>query len=157
MPSPPWQTTPITSPHLNGREGSGKWVDKVMLNKQNSGRKDDTPTGKQWSKVGQSPNMSPQRYPRDAAKVYPEQPVNKGFTNKNDSSDHEMNRTRYEATTTDESDAAASDCSEPDVPWQPSIPKPTNIPTATGSKLKKPTPRNAKSQETRYTMLITLH
>lgn len=79
--------SPIGSPKLNVKSDSGKWVDKITLNKPN---------------------------PR---KIYPEQPDKLFLNRSNSSSEYEININRYDAaTTTDESDieAAASDNSEPD-------------------------------------------
>lgn len=79
--------SPIGSPQLNVKPDSGKWVDKIMLNKPN---------------------------PR---KIYPEQPDKLFLSRSSSSSEYELHINRYDvATTTDESDieAAASDNSEPD-------------------------------------------
>ncbi|KAL1802249.1 hypothetical protein ACET3Z_030896 [Daucus carota] len=79
--------SPTGSPQSNVKPDSGKWVDRIMVNKPNS------------------------------RKIYPEQPDKKHIIRSNSSSEYEMSINRYDlATTTDESDieAAASDNSEPD-------------------------------------------
>ncbi|KAK1401747.1 kinesin-like protein KIN-14I [Heracleum sosnowskyi] len=79
--------SPVESPQLKAKPDSGKWVDKIVLNKQNP------------------------------KKIYPEQPDKLILSRSISSSEYEINVNRYDvATTTDESDieAAASDNSEPD-------------------------------------------
>lgn len=79
--------SPVGSPPMNVKPDSGKWVDKIMMNKSN---------------------------PR---KMYPEQPDRLFLSRSISSSEYEINMNRYDvATTTDESDreTAASDNSEPD-------------------------------------------
>lgn len=80
-------SSPIGSPQLNVKPDSGKWVDKIILNKPN---------------------------PR---KIYLEQPDKLSAGKNDSGSENEINNNRYDvATTTDESDieAAVSDNSEPD-------------------------------------------
>lgn len=154
--SPPWSA--IGSPALNGREedresSSGDWVDKVMVNKHDILSRDDNMIGQCEVENRLLSEKFYQSYPRDPTKIYPEQQMNRLTVNRKENQDYHVQRNRGEVASTDDSDhdeAAASDCSEPDMSWQCNIPKISNIPSGLGSKPKKTQPKTAtKIPETR--------
>lgn len=157
--SPSWPQ--IGSPGLSGKEDdkdsvlSGDWIDKVMVNKQENASGEENLLGIGCWDVDnrQLPEMfGPSSLP-DPPKLYMEnQNFGKLMANKEESQDYEVQRSQYEAATTDDSDeleAATSDCSEPDMLWQLNPPKVTGIPNGLGAKPKKPYPRPVRSPETR--------
>lgn len=132
--SPPWP--PVKSPAQNYREddkvlGSGEWVDKVMVNKQEVSRDYN----------GDLPDMFYQKFLQDSSKIYPEQSCNI-FTRSNQLNNSSMDDM-------DDTDAATSDSSEPDLICQFNQTKLTGITNSVGSKTKKTNPRLAKSSELR--------
>ncbi|KAJ0014288.1 hypothetical protein Pint_19739 [Pistacia integerrima] len=144
-------------PVLNGKDdekefASGDWVDKVMVNKHDLLVSGDNLLGQCEVDNRQLPESFYQSFSRDPKKIYPEQPVNRLTANKKDTEDY-VQRGRYEIATTDESDpeAAASDCSEPDLLWQCNIPRVVSTtPKGLGTKTKKtPTKSLTKLTETR--------
>uniref|UniRef100_A0A5B6YKZ8 Putative kinesin-4-like n=1 Tax=Davidia involucrata TaxID=16924 RepID=A0A5B6YKZ8_DAVIN len=153
MNSPPWP--PIGSPGLKEDEkevGSGDWVDKVIVNKQDGVGRDETPSGRWEEDNRQLPEMFYQRCIPDPSKIYPEQSFNKSSRNRRDTQDYDVHRNRYETATTDDSDdleAGTSDSSETDLLWQLNLPKVSNIPSGLGSKIKRPSLKQAKSPEMR--------
>ncbi|XP_021898893.1 kinesin-like protein KIN-14G [Carica papaya] len=156
MNSPPWP--PASSPSIaetkeDERECSGDWIDKVMLNKDNEVSKDENQAGNWEAENRQLPQKLYKSYICEPTKVYPEQTLSKLPVISKDNQEFEVQRIRYEAATTDESDdAATSDCSETDLPWQLNLQlsetRATNIPSLT-SKAKKTQPKIAKATETR--------
>ncbi|OVA07458.1 Calponin homology domain [Macleaya cordata] len=152
--SPPWPS--VSSPGFSfqredDRErGTGDWVDKVMVNKQDSLNGDENPLGHWEGDNRQLPELFYQRYLVDS-KVYPEQSYNKLTVSKKESQDYDIHRSRFDMATTDDSDeleAATSDSSEPDLLWQFNLPKvTTTIPNGIGSKIKKPHPKMTKSPD----------
>ena len=130
---------------------SGKWVDKVMVNKHDNIRKDPNPSASREVGSGQLPEKFNQSYIRGPTKIYPEQNLNKLTTNKKGNQDSDQQQIRSEVGSTDGSDheAATSDCSETDSVWQSNIPKITNVPNGLASKSKKQQLRTAKSTEFR--------
>ncbi|XP_054801579.1 kinesin-like protein KIN-14G isoform X2 [Prosopis cineraria] len=149
MHSPPWP--PASSQRLNMKEEdkesvSRDWVDKIMVNRNDSLTSDDSLVG-QWEAESKqsSPLLSPSSL-SDTAKVYSEHSF-KVTLNKKDSQDYDM-------ATTDDSDdpleVATSDSSESDLHWQPHVPKPTSKINGIVSKAKKPTHHKlVKNVETR--------
>ncbi|KAK2965214.1 hypothetical protein RJ640_019969 [Escallonia rubra] len=111
--SPPWP--PVSSPSQNLREddreiGSGEWVDKVMVNKQDALRGIQSPLGFWEADNGHIPDSFYQKYLSDSSKTYPEQSYNIIPASN-----------QFDIATTDdldELDAATSDSSEPDLLWQ---------------------------------------
>jgi len=157
MYSPPWSSA--GSPALSGKEDDkelvfGDWVDKVMVNRLDAARRDENPAGRSEVDSRQLPGMFYQVYARDPSKIYPEQPY-KSPQNTKDNQEYDAQRSRFEMASTDDSDeleAATSDSSEPDLPWQSNIPRMTSLPNPNvlGSKTKKTTnPRGFRSTETR--------
>ncbi|XP_010245442.1 PREDICTED: kinesin-like protein KIN-14G [Nelumbo nucifera] len=153
--SPPWP--PVNSPGLNFQKDdekeacTGDWVDKVMVNKQETVNRNENPLGNWEGENGQLPGLFYQRYVPDL-KVYPEQLYSRMTTNKKESNYYDLQRSRFDMATTDDSDeleVATSDSSEPDLLWQFNLPKVTSIPNGAGSKIKKPHPKTAKSPELR--------
>ncbi|KAK9136773.1 hypothetical protein Sjap_007367 [Stephania japonica] len=150
--SPPWP--PVNSPGLNFQKddekemGSGEWVDKVMVNRQDS-LSGDNPLSLWEGENRQLPELFYQGYSLDS-RVYPEQPSKKFVRSKKDSHDFDIQRSRFDMATTDDSDeleVATSDSSEPELLWQFNLPKVTSIPNSIGSKIKKPQSKLAKSPE----------
>ncbi|KAL3538236.1 hypothetical protein ACH5RR_001602 [Cinchona calisaya] len=118
MNSPPW--TPVGSPGLKDEEKeavSGDWVDKVMVNKQDSGRSDNT-LGSWEEESRQLPDTFYQKL-----------------------------NTRNQIVTddSDELEATTGDSSEQDFLWKPNVHKVSN--SSNGSNLKKPSPKQAKSPD----------
>ncbi|KAH9689582.1 kinesin-like protein KIN-14I [Citrus sinensis] len=154
--SPPWPMngTPVPNGKEEDRESSsGDWVDKVMVNKHDLLSRDDNQlvNYEVENKLLFSEKFY-QNHHRDPSKIYPEHPTNRLTASRKDNQDYDVQRSRSEIASTDESDleAAVSDCSEPDSLWQCNIPKVSNIPSSVASKpkkshLKAPT----KSTETR--------
>ncbi|KAK3037010.1 hypothetical protein RJ639_031584 [Escallonia herrerae] len=111
--SPPWP--PVSSPSQNLGEddreiGSGEWVDKVMVNKQDALRGIQSPLGFWEADNGHIPDSFYQKYLSDSSKTYPEQSYNIIPASN-----------QFDIAITDdldELDAATSDSSEPDLLWQ---------------------------------------
>ncbi|CAN4108861.1 unnamed protein product [Withania somnifera] len=132
--SPPW--LPANSP-ASGEEDresvSSDWVDKIMVNKQDG-------------------HLLYRKCSPDSSKVYPEQPINKVGGNKKEGQDDDASMTRSEAGSLDDFndlEAATSESSELECPWQPNLQKASQIPNGLGSKLKKPSPKQVKKPEIR--------
>ncbi|XP_050364601.1 kinesin-like protein KIN-14I [Argentina anserina] len=139
--SPPWP--PVKSPGQNhGDEekdmGSGDWVDKVMVNKQEV-RRSGNPLGG-WE--ADNENLSDtfyQKYLQDSSNKYPEQSYNM-FTASNGfnvASNDDM----------DDLDAATSDSSEPDLLWKFNQTKLISAGNGIGSRIKKTNAKPVKSPE----------
>ena len=151
MNSPPWPPvgSPASKEDVSEAAASGDWVDKVMLNRQAGLGSDEDNR--------QLPEIFYQRHAPDPSKIYPEQSLNKFSGNRQDCQDNDVNRNRYETATTDDSDdleAATSDSSETDLLWQLNLPKVSSIPNGLGSKPKKPNPKQMKSSEFRFILLL---
>lgn len=122
---------PASNQRLNRKEEdkesvSGDWVDKIMVNRNDSLTSDDSIVG-QWE--AESKLSSPMRSPSSLS--------DPSRINLDDSDD------QLDVATT-------SDSSESDLLWQLHSPKPTSIPSVIGSKAKKPINlRPAKTPETR--------
>ncbi|KAM7478414.1 hypothetical protein LguiA_026627 [Lonicera macranthoides] len=132
-------------------EGVGEWVEKVVGNNKQG----DISRDERWEEDNR---QNPEFYKRctpDPSKIYPEQNLNKLLVSRSDSQEPDVNRNRHEgaaSTTTDESDdldASTSDFSDTDFLWQNNAPKTTSAPNGVASKLKRPSSRQGKSQETR--------
>ncbi|KAK4418097.1 Kinesin-like protein KIN-14I [Sesamum alatum] len=136
--SPTWP--PVSSPCQNNGDddrevGSGDWVDKLMVNKQDPIQVENN--------LGYS-NISDvfnQKYLSDSSKYYPEMscglmPANIKF---------DINATDDQ----DQLDAATSDSSEPDLLWQFNHSKLGSFNNGTGPKVEKPQVKQTKSPELR--------
>lgn len=137
--SPPWpqvNSSGFGFQREDERErGNGDWVDKVMVNKQESFHLRDANQHANWEGDNrQLPDSFYQRYLVDSSK-------------KDGHQEYDTQRSRFDTATTDDSDdveAATSDSSEPDMLWQFNPPKvPTTTPTKIASKIKKPQPKMA--------------
>ncbi|KAL4324849.1 hypothetical protein GQ457_11G002420 [Hibiscus cannabinus] len=139
--SPPWP--PVTStPNFQDDEkepSSGEWVDKVMVNKQ-----DDNSLGCWEVENGKLSDVFFQKYLQDSSKICPDQSPYNMF----------MGGNRFNMAATndlDDLDAATSDSSEPDLPWQFNQSKLSSITNGIGigigSKTKKPAPKSASTPE----------
>ncbi|XP_039048042.1 kinesin-like protein KIN-14I isoform X2 [Hibiscus syriacus] len=135
--SPPWP--PVVSPAQNFRDdekesGSGEWVDKVMVNKQDAINRVGNPLGCWEAENGNLSDVFYQKYLHDSSKTCTEQSYNM-FMGANG-----FNMTGSDI---DDIDAATSDSSEPDLLWQFTQTKLSNITNG----IKKPTSRSAKNPE----------
>ncbi|KAL2945304.1 Kinesin-like protein KIN-14I [Bienertia sinuspersici] len=142
--SPPWP--PVNSPGKNyGYDekdlDSGEWVDKIMVNKQDSVPKTGNRLCWETAENAYIPDSFYQKYLPDESKLYSEQPFNM-FSGSN----------QFEVTNSDdldELDAATSDSSEPDLLWQFNHSKLPTLSNGIGLKSKKPDGKPTKSPELR--------
>lgn len=120
--------------------GSGEWVDKVMVNKQEIANKVENSLGCWEEENRLLPDVFYQKYLQDPSKLYSEQPYNM-FAGRN----------RFDIANTDDldEDAATSDSSEPDLLWQFNHAKLPTIANGIGAKIKKSSPKPGKSSEIR--------
>ncbi|KAL2485754.1 P-loop nucleoside triphosphate hydrolase superfamily protein with CH (Calponin-like proteiny) domain [Abeliophyllum distichum] len=140
--SPPWP--PVSSPCQNFGEddreiGSGEWVDKVMVNKQDTVHGVGNPTG--CREAGNISDVFYQKYLSDSSKLYPEKSVNL-FPSSN----------QFDIAATDdldELDAGTSDSSEPDLLWQFNHSKLGSFTNGIAPNIQKPDSKQAKSPEMR--------
>lgn len=140
--SPPWP--PAIGPTQNFRDdekelGSGEWVDKVMVNKQDAINRVGNPLGCWEPENGNLSDVFYQKYLQDSSKIYPEQSYNVL-----------MGGNRFNmvgADDIDDLDAATSDSSEPDLLWQFNQSKLSSITNGIESKTKKPTSKSARNPE----------
>ncbi|KAF9606016.1 hypothetical protein IFM89_021448 [Coptis chinensis] len=149
MDSPPWP--PVNGLGLDFQKedekdmGYGDWVDKVMVNKLDGVNRNEKPLGH----VDGENDLLFQRHVLDS-RVYPEQPYNKLTSTKMDTRAYDIQRSRFDIATTDDSDeleVATSDSSEPDLLWQFNLPKVTSLSNGVGSKIKKPHSKLVKSPD----------
>ncbi|XAR58399.1 Minus-end-directed kinesin ATPase [Bertholletia excelsa] len=146
--SPSWP--PVSSPGDNYGEddretGSGEWVDKVMVNKQDALHGAHNPLGQWGADNGQMSDVFYHRYLSDSSKVYTEASYNI-FSGSN----------RFDVATADdldELDAGTSDSSEPDLLWQFNHSKFANLTNATGLKAQKTNSKAVKSPEISRNMI----
>ncbi|KAL2507619.1 P-loop nucleoside triphosphate hydrolase superfamily protein with CH (Calponin-like proteiny) domain [Forsythia ovata] len=140
--SPPWP--PVSSPCQNFGEddretGLGEWVDKVMVNKQDTVHGVGNPTG--CREAGNITDVFYQKHLLDSSKLYPEKSVNL-FPSSN----------LFDIAATDdldELDAGTSDSSEPDLLWQFNHSKLGSFTNGIAPKIQKPDSKQAKSPELR--------
>ncbi|KAG6787081.1 hypothetical protein POTOM_008709 [Populus tomentosa] len=130
--SPPWP--PVISPGQKYGEdekemGSGEWVDKVMVNKQDAVNRVEKSLGCWDAENGNLPDAFYQKYLSDSSKIYPEQSYNMfaGSNQINLANNDDM----------DDIDAATSDSSEPDLLWQFNQSKFTGLTNGIDSKTSK--------------------
>ncbi|KAF2325128.1 hypothetical protein GH714_022927 [Hevea brasiliensis] len=139
--SPPWP--PVISPNKNYGEdekemGSGEWVDKVMVNKQDAVNRVQNPQGCWEADNGHLPDLFYQKYLSHSSKIYPEQSYNMLMGN---------NRFNISNEDMDDLDAATSDSSEPDLLWQFNQTKLSGMANGIESKTKKPNSKAAKEPD----------
>ncbi|XVE77567.1 hypothetical protein DITRI_Ditri13aG0073800 [Diplodiscus trichospermus] len=139
--SPPWP--PVISPAQNFRDDekelAGKWVDKVMVNKQDAINTVGNPLGCWEAKNGNLSDVFHQKYLQDSSNIYPEQSYNL-FMGGN-----RLNMAG--ADDIDYLDAATSDSSEPDLLWQFNPSKLSSITNGLESKTRKPSSKTARNPE----------
>ncbi|KAG5251867.1 kinesin [Salix suchowensis] len=138
--SPPW--SPVISPGQNHVEdekemGSGEWVDKVMVNKQDAMNRVEKSLGCWGAENGNLPDAFYQKYLSDSSKIYPEQSYNMFVGN------NQFNL----ANNDDVDDAATSDSSEPDLLWQFNQSKFTGTTNGIDSKTSKAISKAARNPE----------
>ncbi|KAI4349700.1 hypothetical protein L6164_010262 [Bauhinia variegata] len=139
--SPPWP--PVNSPGQNYGDddketGSGEWVDKVMVNKQDVSKTDNA-LGCWDTDNGHLSEVFYQKYLQDSSKIYSERSYNMfmGGNQFNIAGSDDL----------DDLDAATSDSSEPDLLWQFNHSKLNGVPNGIGSKTKRSVSKLAKSPE----------
>ncbi|WCJ22268.1 Kinesin-like protein KIN-14I [Euphorbia peplus] len=140
--SPPWP--PVISPNKSYGEdekemGSGDWVDKVMVNKQEAINRVENPLGSWEPDNGNLSDAFYQKYLPDTSKIYSDQSYSMF-----------MGNTRFNTSNTDDTDdldAGTSDSSEPDLLWQFNQTKLSGIANGTESKTKRPISKAAKNPE----------
>ncbi|CAK7348358.1 unnamed protein product [Dovyalis caffra] len=140
--SPPWP--PVISPSQNYGEdekemGSGEWVDKVMVNKQDAVNRVEKSLGCWEAENGNLPDAFYQKYLSDSSKIYPEQSYNMFVSN------NQFNLANNDDM--DDIDAATSDSSEPDLLWQFNQSKFTGLTNGIESKTSKAISKAAKNPE----------
>ncbi|KAH1130356.1 hypothetical protein J1N35_001734 [Gossypium stocksii] len=142
--SPPWP--PVVSPAQNFRDdekelGSGEWVDKVMVNKQDTINRVGSPLGCWEAENGNLSDVFYQKYLHDSSKIYPEKSYNMflGANGFNMASADDI----------DDIDVATSDSSEPDLLWQFNSTKLGSITNGIESKTKRATPKSARNPDMR--------
>lgn len=141
--SPPWP--PVSSSVQNyGEEekdmGSGQWVDKVMVNKQDAVPRAGNPL-KCWETENvNSPDAFYQKLISDSSKLFPEQSYNIF-----------MGNNRYDIANNDDldEDAATSDSSDADLLWQFNNAKINSMSNGIESKIKKPNTKPATGPDLR--------
>ncbi|KAJ6338542.1 hypothetical protein OIU76_008086 [Salix suchowensis] len=140
--SPPWP--PVISPGQNHVEdekemGSGEWVDKVMVNKQDAMNRVEKSLGCWGAENGNLPDAFYQKYLSDSSKIYPEQSYNMFVGN------NQFNLANNDDV--DDIDAATSDSSEPDLLWQFNQSKFTGTTNGIDSKTSKAISKAARNPE----------
>ncbi|GKV22121.1 hypothetical protein SLEP1_g32013 [Rubroshorea leprosula] len=140
--SPPWP--PVISPDQKYRDdekemGSGEWVDKVMVNKQDVVNRVENPMACWEAENGNLQDVVYQRYLQDSSKTYQDQSYNMfmGGNRFNMASADDM----------DDLDAATSDSSEPDLLWQFNQSKLSSLANVMETKAKKPNSRPERTPE----------
>ncbi|MBA0880660.1 hypothetical protein Goshw_027029 [Gossypium schwendimanii] len=140
--SPPWP--PVVSPAQNFRDdekelGSGEWVDKVMVNKQDTINRVGSPLGCWEAENGNLSDVFYQKYLHDSSKIYPEKSYNMflGANGFNMASADDI----------DDIDVATSDSSEPDLLCQFNSTRLSSITNGIESKTKRPTPKSARNPD----------
>lgn len=141
--SPPWP--PVGGPGQHYGEddketGSGEWVDKVMVNKQDVS-KTENPLGCWEADNGHLSDVYYQKYLQNSSKIYTEQSYNvfMGGNQFNIAGSDDI----------DDLDAATSDSSEPDLLWQFNHSKLTGVANGIGLNTKISVSKSAKSPELR--------
>ncbi|RDY09590.1 Kinesin-like protein KIN-14I [Mucuna pruriens] len=140
--SPPWPPVNNSLGQNYGEDdketGSGEWVDKVMVNKQDINKTENL-LGCWQASNGNLSDAFYQKYLKDSSKMYSEQSYNMfiGGNQFNISGSDDM----------DELDAATSDSSEPDLLWQFNHSKLSSVTNGIGSKTMRSISKTAKSPE----------
>uniref|UniRef100_A0A1D1YMM2 Kinesin-4 n=1 Tax=Anthurium amnicola TaxID=1678845 RepID=A0A1D1YMM2_9ARAE len=137
--SPPWpDSSPVVS--FQGAEereaSSGDWVDKIMVNKQDSQVRYENSFG-DWG--GETSHLPYQGYSPNMG-VYSDQLYNRNGVSRQDSHEFDIQRSRFQPSSTDgseEPEVATSDSSEADLLWQCNPPTATSIVAGSGTRIKK--------------------
>ncbi|XP_030543229.1 kinesin-like protein KIN-14I isoform X1 [Rhodamnia argentea] len=139
--SPPWPPVPVQSYRDEEKEvGSGEWVDKVMVNKEDGSQVENT-LGCWSTNNGHLTDGFCQKYLQDSSKNFPEQTYSMF-----------MGSNGFDHTNTDdvdELDAATSDSSEPDLLWQFNHAKLNGITNGIASKANRSTSKPRKNPDIR--------
>lgn len=136
----------------NAEIGTRDWIDKFMFNKPGAVLENYDSLRDWEGDNGNLPDIFYQRYQSDM-KVHPEQQYNRNITGRKENGERDLQRNRFDTTTTDDSDdldVTTSDSSEADALWQQfNLPKISSTPNMVGSKLRKPQARSMKSPDIR--------
>ncbi|XP_042422552.1 kinesin-like protein KIN-14F [Zingiber officinale] len=155
--SSPWTVSSSRMNHPNKDDKQivySDWVDKVMVNKQETVATDDNYMIDWEGSYGTSPDHLFYHQCLSDMRVHPDEQYHKNAITRKDSS-YELNRQRkesfYAATDgSDDLDVATSDSSEADMLWQFNLQNVHNTYNESGSKIKKPqTKPQAKTPDTR--------
>ncbi|KAI3414375.1 uncharacterized protein J3R85_016373 [Psidium guajava] len=137
--SPPWPPVPVQSYRDEEKEvGSGEWVDKVMVNKEDGSQVENT-LGCWSTNSGNLTDGFYQKYLQNGSKNFPEQTYSMF-----------MSSNGFDHTNTDdvdELDAATSDSSEPDLLWQFNHAKLNGITNGIASKTNRSTSKPRKNPD----------
>ncbi|KAG6483979.1 hypothetical protein ZIOFF_060772 [Zingiber officinale] len=156
--SSPWTVSSSRMNHPNKDDKQivySDWVDKVMVNKQETVATDDNYMIDWEGSYGTSPDHLFYHQCLSDMRVHPDEQYHKNAITRKDSS-YELNRQRkesfYAATDgSDDLDVATSDSSEADMLWQFNLQNVHNAYNESGSKIKKPqTKPQAKTPDTSF-------
>ncbi|KAK1317036.1 Kinesin-4 [Acorus calamus] len=148
--SPPWPD----SNHLQNfpksdddkEMGFGDWIDKTVVNKQESLIRGQNDSLRDWQGNGtQLPEFFYQSY-------LPDQLCGRDATSRKEGHDFDIQRSRFESASTDGSDEleiATSDSSEADMLWQYNLPRVTTTVNGGVPRSKKPVPKPGRSPDIR--------
>ncbi|KAK1293621.1 Kinesin-4 [Acorus calamus] len=148
--SPPWPD----SNHLQNfpksdddkEMGFGDWIDKTVVNKQESLIRGQNDPLRDWQGNGtQLPEFFYQSY-------LPDQLCGRDATGRKEGHDFDIQRSRFESASTDGSDEleiATSDSSEADMLWQCNLPRVTATVNGGVPRSKKPVPKPGRSPDIR--------
>ncbi|CAL9108478.1 unnamed protein product [Musa textilis] len=152
--SPPWpdSSSRMNLPVRDDKEiVSGDWVDKIMVNKQDTAVMDDNPMIDWEGDSGTLPDFFYQRCVSDM-RIYPDKQYHKSAMRRKDSYELDMQRSHSYYVATDDSDdqdIATSDSSEADMLWQFSLQNVHSTGNESGSRIKKPQPKFTQSSDIR--------
>ncbi|KAL3531505.1 hypothetical protein ACH5RR_010827 [Cinchona calisaya] len=140
--SPPWP--PVSNTRANHGDddkemGSGEWVDKVMVNKQDPVKGFDSPI-ECWEENGSDDFY--QKYLSNSSSLYSDKAYKLM-----QASNQQLDIAAMDDL--DELDAETSDSSEPDLLWQLNHSKLDGFTSGTGSKIQKQNPKQVKNGELR--------
>lgn len=151
--SPVWPPIISNPCQNNGDEdrevGSGEWVDKLMVNKQDHVLGLESPLGCWEPNNVNTADAFYQKYLSDSSKHYPE----KSFNLYSAGNQYDGNSTDD----LDEHDAGTSNSSEPDLVWQFNQSKLGTFGNGISTKVQTPNVKQAKSPEIRYYYLSLIY
>ncbi|KAK1278698.1 Kinesin-4 [Acorus gramineus] len=148
--SPPWPDSNHLQNFPKGDDdkemGFGDWIDKTVVNKQESLIRGQNDPLRDWQGNGtQLPEFFYQSY-------LPDQLCGRDATGRKEGHDFDIQRSRFESASTDGSDEleiATSDSSEADMLWQYNLPRVTATVNGGVPRSKKPVPKPGRSPDIR--------